>query len=476
MLRYKRIQYAALLWALVVSAMVAASAFPNYVQFVDPQFRDLGCQGCHAAGSPSSVVLEAKQISPLQAPLIDGASDSIWDSAHFIRINLTGGYDPLSVAGDESWSSSGAPLPWGTGNSTTVTVRALFDGTSANSNLYLQIQWMDPTDSSLRSPWFFDAASGKWVQANSTLYNEDKLAVFWQVGQVTGFEEGGCLITCHATTPGASNIRKYTPVAGDVLDFWFWRAARLDPVGQVDDEYMDYNLSRGIHNDPADNASLGYKTNSQTLRNGSANVSVPLYWIPGRTGYTAILLSEIDAHVAKKITSVDAANVLHDEDGTAVPTTLWIPSVYTSPFAGDRGHIAGKAARSGGGWMLEVKRTLQSTVRLNNTTVLSPYDVQFSDLSKPYYFAVAVFDNVGSGHQWHPGPYRLVFGEAPKPVPANLDVWGSSVGAAAFLVSGVGALTLATSFAKKAPSRAAKSEPAAKGSPPASSGGKGGEF
>lgn len=477
LLRYKRFQYAALLWALVVSAMVAASAFPSYVQFVDPEFRELGCQGCHATGSPDSVVLKAKRIAPSEAPAIDGVSDLVWDGAQFIRINLTGGFNPISLPGDESWSSNGAPLPWGTGNATTVTMRALFDGDTADSNLYIQVQWLDETDSTARSPWYFDAAAGKWVQGNSTLYNEDKVALFWEMGEVTGFQDGGCLVTCHATTPNRTDVRKYTPVPGDLLDMWLWRGARLNPVLQVDDEYMDYNITgRGIHNDPPNNASLGYKNNQQNLSNGSRNVTVPLYWIPGRTNYNSILLSEVDSHVAKKIKSVDAANALRDEDGTVVPSSTWVPSVYTSAFDGDRGHIHGKAARSAGGWLLETKRTLQTTVTANNTTVLSPNDVQFTDLTKPYYFAIAVFDNVGSGHQWHPGPYRLQFGEAPKPVPANLDVWGSSVAAASFMVSGLGALTLVTALGKLGPAKASKKEAEVKGSPPASAGGKGGEL
>ncbi len=477
LLRHKRFQYAVLLWALVVSAMVAASAFPSYVQFVDPEFRELGCQGCHATGSPSSVILKAKQISPSEAPTIDGVADPIWDGAPFIRINLTGGFNPISLPGDESWSSNGAPLPWGTGNSTTVTMRALFDGTTADSHLYLQVQWIDETDSTSRSPWYFDAGAGKWIQGNSTLYNEDKLAMFWEMGEVTGFQDGGCLVTCHATTPNRTDVRKYTPVAGDVLDIWLWRGARLNPVFQVDDEYMDYNITgRGIHSDPQDNASLGYKNNQQTKSNGSTNQTVPLYWVPGRANYNAILLTDIDSHVAKKITSVDSANALRDEDGTVVPSTSWIPSLTTSAYDGDRGQINGHAARSGGGWVLETKRTLQTTVISNNLTVPSPYDVQFTDLTKKYYFAVAVFDNANSGHQWHPGPYRLQFGETAKPVPANLDVWGTSVAAASFIVSGVGALTLVTALGKKAPAKAAKKEAEAQGTPPVAAGGKGGDL
>ena len=477
LLRQKQVQVASVLWVLVVSFMLAASAFPSYVEHVNPEFRDLGCEGCHASGTPNSVVLKAKRIEPGQAPVIDGSPDSIWDSALEIRINLTGGFNPVSLPGDESWSSAGAPLPWGTANMTTVTMKALFDGESATSHLYLQIRWLDETQSTSRSPWTYDAARGRWSQANSTLFNEDKVAMFWEQGTVTGFQAGGCLVTCHATTPNRTDVRKYTPQPGDVLDMWTFRSARLNGVNQIDDSYMDYNItSRAIHSDPVNNASLGYKNNQQTLNNGTSDVTVPKYWIPGRSGYDWILLSEIESSVAKDIVSVDAANDLHDEDGTVLPRGAMVPSLYTSANDGDRGHIEGHGVHANGAWVLETKRTLQTTSTVANVTGLSANDIQFTDLSQKYYFAVAVFDNVGSGHMWHPGPYRLQFGDVPAAAPANLDVWGTSVAAASLLVSGIGALTLANaSAAKRRGTSPPKKEAAPSGKEGGAAGSSGGE-
>jgi hypothetical protein len=470
--RQKAIQYAAALWVLVVSAMVAASAFPSYVEHVDPAFRDLGCQGCHASGTPNSVVLKAKLISPDRAPTIDGVTDTVWGEADLIRINLTGGFNPISEPGEESWAASGAPLPWGTANKTIVEIRALYDGETAGSHLYLQVQYLDETQSTHRNPWYFNTETGAWAQADSTLWNEDKFAMFWDMNQVTGFQAGGCLVTCHATTPNRTEVRKYTPQAGDLLDMWTFRSARLNGVNQIDDSYMDYNIaSRAIHSDPMVNSSLGYKNNQQSLNNGSKNVNVPLYWIPGRANYDWILLSEVESGTAKQIMSVDANNTLWDSDGTALPSSAMVPSLYASPMDGDRGHVAAHGVWGAGKWTVEASRTLQTTAVVDNQTVASPNDVQFTDPAKSYYFAIAVFDNVGSGHMWHPGPYRLVFGDTAKPAPANLDVWGTSVAGAAFMVSGVGALALAqAAAAKRGPPKAGKKD----APPPAGAGKSGG--
>jgi hypothetical protein len=36
-------------------------------------------------------------------------------------------------------------------------------------------------------------------------------------------------------------------------------------------------------------------------------------------------------------------------------------------------------------------------------------DVQFSDLKKPYYFGLSVFDNTAINHVYHEGVHRLTF-------------------------------------------------------------------
>jgi hypothetical protein len=444
--------------------MVAATAFPSYVDLLDPAFRDYGCEGCHAAGTPDSVVLKAKPITSDQAPSIDGAQDTVWDSTQFIRVNVSGGFNPVAEVGEAGWSANGAPLPWATANTTTVTLRSMYD----DRNLYMLVSWADPTQSGMRAPWNFDADEGVWKTLPNVPYYEDKFSVIWEIPPVTGFSVGGCLVTCHATTANRTVPLKYAPSPGQFLDMWHWKYARLNDVFILDDQHIDYNTTArgaGRHGDPAGDPSTGYKSNVQTLNNGSADVSVPAYWIPGRADYWWILKGEIDSGVAREIVSVDANNSLRDEDGTDLPTDTFVPGIFISAFDGDRGDVGARGVWTDGVWTLEIKRALVTA----HDGITSPYDVQFDDLSKKYYFGVAVFDNTQIGHMWQPGPYRLQFGETAEPVPANLDTWGMSVAAATLVISGIGAVALA--YAARRGGRPSKAE----ASDGEERGGKGGE-
>ena len=89
-----------------------------------------------------------------------------------------------------------------------------------------------------------------------------------------------------------------------------------------------------------------------------------------------------------------------------------VPGIIIAPFAGDRGDIGAKGVWQNGVWTVEWKRKLSTG---------SQTDVQFSDLTKPYYFGVTVFQNTQVDHAWSPGVYKLAFGpalSAPKDPPA----------------------------------------------------------
>ncbi|MDR7471690.1 MAG: ethylbenzene dehydrogenase-related protein [Armatimonadota bacterium] len=77
-----------------------------------------------------------------------------------------------------------------------------------------------------------------------------------------------------------------------------------------------------------------------------------------------------------------------------------VPGIVVSGFQGDRGDVRGRGVFRNGQRTLEWGRTL---------TTGSTYDVQFSDLSKPYSFGVAVFDNAQVRHAFQMGVARLIF-------------------------------------------------------------------
>ncbi|MFH1088095.1 MAG: ethylbenzene dehydrogenase-related protein, partial [Chloroflexota bacterium] len=67
---------------------------------------------------------------------------------------------------------------------------------------------------------------------------------------------------------------------------------------------------------------------------------------------------------------------------------------------GDRADISGKAVYGNGSWTLELGRKL---------TTGGEHDVQYSDLTKSYFFGVAAFDNAQVNHAWSNGGYQLRF-------------------------------------------------------------------
>ncbi|RLT37384.1 MAG: ethylbenzene dehydrogenase, partial [Chloroflexi bacterium] len=77
-----------------------------------------------------------------------------------------------------------------------------------------------------------------------------------------------------------------------------------------------------------------------------------------------------------------------------------IPSIVKSMLTGDRGNIAAGWVYADGKWTLEIGRALVTG---------SEFDVQFSDLTQPYYFGMAAFDNAQVRHAFMQRPGTLLF-------------------------------------------------------------------
>ena len=77
-----------------------------------------------------------------------------------------------------------------------------------------------------------------------------------------------------------------------------------------------------------------------------------------------------------------------------------MPGIVIAPFVGDRGDIASRSAYRNGTWTGEFARKLVTG---------SQFDVQFNNLSRPYYFGVAIFDNAQVRHAYQMGATRLTF-------------------------------------------------------------------
>jgi hypothetical protein len=314
-----------------------------------------------------------------QAPAIDGGVDAPWEKAPAYKFTVDETpYKPENYKGMSK---------------TTVTLKSMYDA----DHIYFLVQWEDPTESLGREPWV-KQADGKWQKSagkdstgHENVYYEDKLAMFWNIS-TAGFDKRGCEVACHKARGGKiagiedkSPGRKYTDAAGETIDMWHWKAVRTNPVGQVDDQYVDNTR------DPAKSANWGRKNDAKTGGGYEDNVkkdkSVPAWMskTPSASKYWIL-----DKEKAEFVDTFKPGDV--------------VAGMVVAPFDGSRGDIAAKGVWKNGVWTLEMKRRL-----VTNGDKAQEQDVQFTDLKKPYYFGLSVFDNTGINHLYHEGVHRLTF-------------------------------------------------------------------
>ncbi len=350
-----------------------------------------GATGVAGAQGPAGAVVETNNLVAAKVsvpPVIDGSIDPVWLTAQPLVLRVENG-DHLNAG------------------ATTMEIRALH----TTDSVYFLTRWVDPTESNRRAPWQ-KQADGSWKKLSTStthqenVYYEDKMAWIWSFIEpgkaITGFDKVGCTATCHAgESPANSGYgSKYTPKEGEMGDLWHWKGVRTNPVGQSDDQYVDsarYDATKAVeagrHSDPKTGG--GY-TDNQTADKKlpafglASNKPAPPYWIQD----------------SEKVAFDDSKYKASDE----------IPGIVVAPFTGDRANIAAKGVWKDGAWTVEWSRKL---------TTGSAFDVQFSDITKAYYFGVAVFDNTQVNHAWSPGAYKLTFGPAlaapksPPTIPAN---------------------------------------------------------
>jgi hypothetical protein len=302
-----------------------------------------------------------------RAPVLDGAAEDLWNSAPALTVQVFGGANM---------------------GTTSVTLRSVHTGDS----VYFLAQWADPTESLRRSPWQ-KQADGSWrkltdPQAQSgdnNLYYEDKLAFIWNINDsIANFNAIGCLVACHAGEAGKPYGNKYTAREGELGDIWHWKAVRTAPVGQIDDQYLDHTRydreaapGAGRKSDPRTGG--GYSDNQ--TEDGRA----PVYALPGNAPAPPYWILD-----SQKV-PIDPARYRQGDE---------VPGIVVAPFTGDRGDITARSVHAGGRWTMEWTRRLDTG---------SPFDVQFTDLAKSYFFGVAVFDNAQVRHAFNAGALQLRF-------------------------------------------------------------------
>ncbi len=277
---------------------------------------------------------------------------------------------------------------------TTATLKSVYD----DKNMYLYMQYDDPTMSDARFPWE-KQADGSWKKlvnkdqtGHENNFYEDKAAVYFDIN-AKGFAKKGCAIACHITKDGMNNGfadtsagRKYTRKAGETIDMWHWKGVRTGmPFKLTHDQYVDdiadpaKDKNWGRHGD--EKLGGGYKDN------GAKGATAPEFMNPNGEFMNGFVLD------ATKVPFVDTFKA-----GDRVP------GIVVSKMSGSAADIETNHEYKDGKWTLVFKRALVTEHPKSKVQ-----DVQFSDLKKPYYFGVSVFDNTQINHMYHDGSIKLLF-------------------------------------------------------------------
>jgi len=314
---------------------------------------------------------------------LDGLVDEYWKTAPQLKLRL----DKLPYQADNYQGLT----------STDVTLKSMHD----EEFVYFLVQYPDPTKSLKRFPWQ-KQKDGSWLQlkdkdqtGHSNIYYEDKFAFFWEIN-TPGFAKKGCAVACHLINDqgkingidqkGITAGRKYTRRSGETIDMWHWKSVRMNPVGVVDDQFVDHvkdpkvNKNWGRHGD--NKTGGGYKNNINKDKNGPAFMNI-----------TNDGLNDFTITPEQKTAFVDTFQ-----------TGDLIPGIKSESFTGSRGDISTKGVWLDGVWTIEMKRKLVTSGKKANVQ-----DVQFNDLSKQYHFAISVFDNSQINHLYHDGAITFTF-------------------------------------------------------------------
>lgn len=324
-----------------------------------------GVDGVSTGPGTSTTELLAQKV--FLGPQIDGVVDASWENVQ--QLTFTG---TVPDPGNNEFQGY-------VGNSNDVLLRAQYD----DEYIYFLAQWKDPVMDQSRDTWYFDPADMLWKQeSNKPVFDgagnitrdafyEDKLAMQWDIdGTTTDWDTKTCYATCHAGTTETGGVAKhYTIAAGEHTDMWHWKSVRTQPVGMFDDKNVtDTPVTDARHGDAK--VSGGYTNNKVTLTttDTSVDVTVPKYYIPGKSDYYWILQSEIDNNTALEIVAVDSTGKLTDELGNVIdpivdtdfqrpagggthdPALKGMPSIFTSAFVGSSGDILSASTYTGNGW------------------------------------------------------------------------------------------------------------------------------
>lgn len=231
-----------------------------------PAILVIGCAGSggSAGGGTQTTELQAKKVAT-EADALSWVT-----SGDFYRRVLSSDFPN----GSKGQVYSGEYNMTGSINGIDVTV--LMRAAYTADNLYMLIEWTDPTNSNdqNRRRFLYNGPNetGGTVAGWSSQLNDDKFALAFDINAAADsggtFAAKGCTVGCH----GSMN-----PESGS-MDIWHWKASRSNPLGYVNDQWGD---AAGRKNDGGDPIEVrNYKTS------GSIAAGPGQYWDPTKGAQT----------------------------------------------------------------------------------------------------------------------------------------------------------------------------------------------
>lgn len=294
--------------------------------------------------------------------------------------------------GDDVWNKA-QPLTAQAEDGPLVSIKTVY----TDERLYFLITWEDATESINMDKWVYDGSQWgikqeiRWEDEDPWEADSDRLCLQWPIRDdalIEKFAKKGCATLCHK--PEKEN-KMFTHGPHQESNIWQWKASLTNPLGYAESGYLDHtHLSKKDEPDADKRINAAHKWSELG---------------PGRLNYARNQDGEGPKWMSK--TPSGPFLIKGDEvplDMSKIKKGDAVPGWVLARPRGGRGDIdaAAKHDKEEGMWTLELSRKL--------VTHDQAHAVQFDDLSKTYYFGMAVWENDRLyGHTRIKNPFALTF-------------------------------------------------------------------
>lgn len=228
----------------------------------------------------------------------------------------------------------------------TIKLQAAYD----DNYLYVRAEWHDATESVLKKGWTWD---GEGFEQSG---NEDRIMFLFPITNNAEFSSKGCAVACHNSADEQDTWWMGSDSDDVSYDLWHWKAARSNPVGYSDDQW----LGPQIDTEDVESAHHGdERGGSQYADNRNEDKTAPIYMHGSDLSAVFIFLGdEVDLDTSL----LSAGDV--------------VPGYVINRPDGSRGDIDAVGYWENGTWVVVLRRLLD-TGNVDDVVFIPPKAVPF---------------------------------------------------------------------------------------------------